>query len=298
MNINEALENYLQYISVVDQKALTTIQNYKQDLNQYLTFLQSLEIYDTKDISTQLIEQFILCESHRKQTNSMNRMIVSIRTFHNYLSATFPTITNPALHVRLNKKQRVLPTFLNTHDINTLFTSFTDDNPIEQYQHTILEVMYGCGLRVSEICSLQLNQLHLDQGFVRVIGKGNKERMLPIHKQASACLTYYLNHQRQQWNKRKLNQVFINQLGNPLTRQYVHTMIKNKLKQTHTNTHVSAHSFRHSYATHLLDGGADLRSVQELLGHQDIGTTQIYTHVQSNKLKSEYLKAHPRRNKK
>ena len=298
MKIHEAIENYIHYISVVDQKALTTIENYKQDLIQYEAYLKNQGIDEMEDITYAIIESFVLEQSQSKKTNSINRMVVSIRNFHYFISYNFSSVANPAMFLKLSKKSSKLPLFLNESDIEEFLGSFDDQDAIGMYHHSIIELMYGCGLRVSEVCNITMNQLHLSQGFVRCIGKGSKERMVPINDHAKYCLETYIQTIRNEWNTKKLPYLFINHLGNRLNRQYVHKMIKNKLNELDLNDKISAHSFRHSFATHLLNGGADLRSVQELLGHSDISTTQVYTHVQTSRLKDAYLKAHPRRKSK
>ena len=297
MKIQEAIENYLHYISVVDQKALTTINNYKQDLIQYEAYLKSQGIKEMEEITYTLIESFVLMQSQSKKTNSINRMVVSIRNFHYFISYNFTTIANPAMFLKLSKKSNKLPLFLNESDTEIFLGSFDDEDNVGMFHHSIIELMYGCGLRVSEVCNLTMNQLHLSQGFIRCVGKGNKERMVPINNHAKYCLDTYIQTIRSEWNTKKLSYLFINHLGNRLNRQYIHKMIKNKVQELELSDKISAHSFRHSFATHLLNGGADLRSVQELLGHSDIATTQVYTHVQTSRLKEAYLKAHPRRKK-
>lgn len=291
MKLHEAIENYIHYISVIDQKALTTIDNYKNDLVQYESFMHEHNIEDVETIEYKDIEAFIQNQALSKKMNSINRMIVSIRNFHYYVTYNFPSIANPAMHVKLSKKGNKLPSFLNENDLELFIGAFNDKKAVDLYQHAIIEVMYGCGLRVSEVCNLQMNQLHLQQGIIKAVGKGNKERLIPINQHAIDCLQLYFDGPRAFWNTKKLHYVFINQRGNRLTRQYVHSMIKRKLTELEMNDTISAHSFRHSFATHLLNGGADLRSVQELLGHSDISTTQIYTHIQSDRLKHEYLQA-------
>ncbi|MDH6366365.1 MULTISPECIES: tyrosine recombinase [unclassified Breznakia] len=291
MKLHEAIENYIHYISVIDQKALTTIDNYKNDLVQYESFMHEHNIEDVETIEYKNIEAFIQNQALSKKMNSINRMIVSIRNFHYYVTYNFPSIANPAMHVKLSKKGNKLPSFLNENDLEMFIGAFNDKKDVDLYQHAIIEVMYGCGLRVSEVCNLQMNQLHLQQGIIKAVGKGNKERLIPINQHAIDCLQLYFDGPRAFWNTKKLHYVFVNQRGNRLTRQYVHSMIKKKLMELEMNDTISAHSFRHSFATHLLNGGADLRSVQELLGHSDISTTQIYTHIQSDRLKHEYLQA-------
>ncbi|MFV0382163.1 MAG: tyrosine recombinase [Breznakia sp.] len=298
MLLREAIEDYMHYISVINQKSLSTIKSYKQDLVQYERYLQEYGTHDVNEITSDIIECFLQQQSLQKSSNSLNHMSVSIRNFHNYLSYRYDYIQNPALHLRLRKHGKKLPIFMNEHDMKIFLSSFDEMNEQDIYHHCIVELMYGCGMRVSEVCNLKMNQLHLKQGFVRCIGKGNKERMIPIHDIAGELIHMYLETIRSVWNIKKLPFVFINKRGNVLNRQYVHMLIKQKLKELDLDDHISAHSFRHSFATHLLNGGADLRSVQELLGHSDIGTTQIYTHIQTARLKEVYKQSHPRGKKK
>lgn len=289
MEIDEAIEDYIHYISVVDQKAITTIKSYSTDIHEYQYFIKSKGIVNTNDITYSDIEEFIQQLPIEKKPNSINRMIVTIKGFHKYIAYTYNTI-NPAIYLKSMKQGRKLPVFMSDFDIDKFLNSFTDSDE-DQFELSIFEVLYSCGLRVSELCNLTMNQLHLQQGFIRVIGKGDKERMIPINKIAQEHLKFYLETMRKDWNGNKLNYVFINRLGHKLNRQYVHNIIKRRLRTLDMNPNISAHTFRHSFATHLINHGADLRSVQELLGHSDISTTQIYTHINTEKLKSVYNEA-------
>ena len=156
------------------------------------------------------------------------------------------------------------------------------------YKRQILLTLYSCGLRVSELCSLKRNDVHLSEKILKVTGKGDKERIIPIVDACVQQMELYLNLVRKNWQKKTLPNFFINQYGRVLTRQYVHNLIKKKCEECNLNPNLSAHSFRHSFASHLLDGNADLRIVQELLGHSDIQTTQIYTHIQNKRLVNAY----------
>lgn len=293
MVITEAIEDYVHYIKVVDQKALKSVQAYENDLHIYLDYLTSLEITQMEDITYSILQDFITIQRSQKKSASVNRMIATLHNFHHYITYTYPNIHDASVFLRSSKGGRKLPHYFNQSDIDVLLDSF-DHSDIGMYHHAILELLYSCGLRVSEVCSLTLNQIHLEQGFLRVIGKGNKERMIPVHSRAIKALREYLEVVRPTWEKKRQPFVFLNQRGNPLSRQYVHTLIKKKLEELGLDASLSAHSFRHSFATHLLDGGADLRIVQELLGHSDIQTTQIYTHVQNKRLKDAYSNFHPR----
>ncbi|MEG0526852.1 tyrosine recombinase [Amedibacillus sp. YH-ame10] len=307
MKIEEAFEDYMHYIVSVDQKSNATIQSYRTDLKEYVQYLKQENISDMNDIEYQHIQNFLdflgkdqydgtsLIRSKRKGS-SINHMITSIHMFHRYITMAYPQIMDPAIHIRSKKTPKHLPVYFNIDDMDRLLNSFGNSDQ-ELFEKAILELLYGCGLRVSECCGLLLNQTHLEQGFLRVIGKGDKERMVPMHERCVKALRVYLEVVRKGWERRRSPYVFINASGNPLTRQYVHTLIKSKLKEQNLNEQLSAHSFRHSFASHLLDGGADLRVVQELLGHSDIATTQIYTHIQNKRLQSVYTSFHPRAKK-
>ncbi|MDE6475681.1 MAG: tyrosine-type recombinase/integrase [Erysipelotrichaceae bacterium] len=292
MQITDAMEDYMHYIKVIDQKALTTIRSYEYQLQLYVSYLKAKGIHKMQEITYEDIQTFLKEQGEIKKKASVNHITSLIRNFHRFISYTYDHIPNPSMYIRNTKVPRTLPHYFNMEDMQTLFQSFTDSD-IDIFHRAILEVLYGCGLRISELCSLTLHQIHLEQRFIRCIGKGDKERMIPIHKRAVKALEIYLHTLRVKWGQKSIY-VFIDHKGKQVTRQYVHTMIKKRLADLGLNQELSAHSFRHSFASHLLDGGADLRVVQELLGHADIATTQIYTHIQNKRLKLAYEKAHPR----
>lgn len=293
MNKEEALQEYLHYIRVIDQKSLATIRSYEQELREYIAFLQSKDIIQIEDVSYVILQEFLSLQSEQKKASSVNHLITSIHMFHRYLTMNYPRIPDPAMHIQGRKTTKRLPLYFNSKDIECLLDSFSA-NDMDLFHKAVLEILYGCGLRVSEVCELTLNQLHLEHGFLRVIGKGDKERMVPMHERSVQAVSAYLTLVRPSWIVRRSPYVFVNALGHQLTRQYVHTMIKERLRFCGLDERLSAHSFRHSFASHLLDGGADLRVVQELLGHSDISTTQIYTHIQNKKLKDAYASFHPK----
>lgn len=295
MEVREAIQDFMNYQQVVEQKANSTIASYRNDLHHYNTFMIEVPIHDIQDVDYACIQAFLTKQSDIKKNSSMNHLISVLRMLHRYLYITYQ-FDDPTLHIRSRKQIQKLPYFFNVHDVETLLESFRmDDEGL--FHKAMLEILYGCGLRVSELCQLRFQQLHLDQGFLRVIGKGDKERMVPMHQRSVEILRQYLELVRPTWVKKRSNYVFINHLGHAITRQSVHIFIKGKLEELGLDTRLSAHSFRHSFATHLLDGGADLRSVQELLGHADISTTQIYTHVQTGRLQDAYRNCHPRNRK-
>lgn len=296
MKIQNALEDYIYHIKLIDQKAITTSKSYKQDLTKYTQYLSNKGITNMNEIQFNDIQEYLLSESITSQPATINHYIVAIRGFHNYISDKYSEILNPAMYLRSTKKGRKLPKVLNQDEVNAILSVKEENCDKQIFHQCILEVLYGCGLRVSECCNLKMNQIHLQEGIIKTIGKGNKERLIPINETAINYMNLYISTIRNDWNKKHLTNVFVNHLGNKLNREYVDKMIRNRASASGINKNISAHTFRHSFATHLLEGNADLRSVQELLGHSDISTTQIYTHVQTSRLKSTYLKTHPRHN--
>lgn len=293
MKLQEAYIDYIHNLQVIEHKALSTVSSYKSDLNQYLSFLKDRGIEKIEDVDFTIIQTFLQEQKTCRKSTSMNRLVSVIRMFHRYLTMTYTTFEDPTLHLESYRSSKKLPSYFNSNDIERLLNSF-QEYPIEIFHKAILETLYGCGLRVSELCSLQLHQLHLDQGYIYVLGKGDKERLVPMHKRSITALRMYLEQVRHAYERKRSSYVFLMANGNTLYRQYVHMLIKDKLKELGLDERLSAHSFRHSFASHLLDGGADLRVVQELLGHSNISTTQIYTHIQTKRLKEAYASFHPR----
>lgn len=297
MDISEAVDDFLHYIQAVDRKALKTVLSYQNDLNQYVSYMKETGINQMEDITYRNVQDFLAVQADSKQMSSMNHLISTLHGFHRYISLTYSNISDPVMFIRGSKKREKLPLYFSEFEMEELLDHFGESDQ-EVFERAICELLYGCGFRVSELCELTLTQLHLEQGYIFCIGKGSKERMVPVHKQAIAALQRYLVEIRPKWNKKKERVVFVNSRGNVLNRQYVHTMLKKNLKECNLDERLSAHSIRHSFASHLLDGGADLRVVQELLGHSDIQTTQIYTHVQNKRLKQAYIQFHPKAKKK
>ncbi len=287
MKFQEAIDDYLLNLKVVEQKSKQTVSSYVRNLNVYKSWLEEQNILDVESVSILEVDAFIHSYGASHASSSTNQMLASIRGFHKFTSSNHPQISNPTTYVHSMKNARHLPVYCSVNEIQQLLNSF-DGSDIGIYQRTILIVLYSCGLRVSELCNLTLKQVHLGEKVIQVTGKGNKERFIPMADFCVKQLQFYLSTIRKDWDVSHSSNVFINQYGRVCTRQYVHNLIKKKCKELNLNTDISAHSFRHSFATHLLDGKADLRVVQELLGHSDIQTTQIYTHIQDERLKRSY----------
>lgn len=287
MNITEAIQDYFINLQVIQHKSQKTIEAYKRNLETYQSYLNSISITLMEDITVAMLDDFLTFYNQNHSSLSTNQMLSSIRSFHKYTSLNHPNISNPSRYYHSFSKNKKLPSYFSENDLKILFSSFTDSD-LDIYWKTILLTLYCCGLRISELCALQLNQIHISHKILKVCGKGEKERIIPIAPICIEQMEVYLNTVRVKWDKNSSSYFFINHLGHVCTRQYVHKMIKKKIAECGLNPNLSAHSFRHSFATHLLDGQADLRVVQELLGHSDIQTTQIYTHVQNERLKKGY----------
>lgn len=289
MNLKEAMEDYQRHIEIVENKSKNTVLSYMRDLNVYTEYLDQHSIIEVEQVHVLTIENFLMDYMEDHKPSSGNRMLSVIRSFHSFTSMNHNRIHDPSLSIRGLHSSKHLPIYCSQEDISKLLSSFSNED-VDLYHKTIIELLYSCGLRVSELCELRLEQIHVHEKILRIQGKGNKERIVPIADSTLNLLLTYLNTIRSKWQKKRSVYVFINRYGKKCTRQYVHNMIKKKVSECNLDSRISAHSFRHSYASHLLDGGADLRIVQELLGHSDIQTTQIYTHIQNQRLTKDYDK--------
>lgn len=287
MDLHEALSDYKLNLSLVENKSKKTIEAYMSDLTHYINYLNQKNINNVEEITILTVDNYLNSLTKEYSSNSINRVLASVRSFHKFISLNHESIKDPTLYIHTHKHNEHLPIYASIQDLKVLFDSFSNSD-IDIYHKTILLTLYSCGLRVSELCSLKRNDIHLSEKILKVTGKGDKERIIPIVDACVQQMELYLNLVRKNWQKKTLPNFFINQYGRVLTRQYVHNLIKKKCEECNLNPNLSAHSFRHSFASHLLDGNADLRIVQELLGHSDIQTTQIYTHIQNKRLVNAY----------
>ncbi|MBP3868312.1 MAG: tyrosine recombinase [Solobacterium sp.] len=292
MKLTDALKRYLTELTVNEGKSVRTVKSYESDLKQYISFLEAEGIKDTKKISSELVEGFIIEQSLSKKGTSLSRMAASIRSFHQYLSYLYDE-KDPSLNIEVHRGVKSLPVFASVEQINTLMASFDDSNPEQLFHHALLELIYSCGMRVSEATSITVNRVDLDTGMVRILGKGNKERIVPIPKGSIPVLERYLHLVRPVYLKKNTNLFFLNRFGRKVTRESVEKLLREKCAELGFQEHITPHKLRHSYATHLLQGGADLRAIQEMLGHSDIKTTEIYTHVANRQMFESYARFHP-----
>lgn len=277
-----------------------TLDAYLSDIQRYKVFgEETLSFASPLFITQEHIEQFLyfLIEDCFLSERTLARNIASIRTFHQFLLAEKYATFDPTEHIESPKFTQKLPVVLNTHEIETLFAAINLQKPAGIRNRAILELLYSSGLRVSELTNLTYNHLHLTEGFVRVLGKGNRERLVPIGDYAVQYLQQYWTEVRAAKMPQRgfENHVFLNPSGKSFSRISIFNLVKKLCLAAGIEKNVSPHTFRHSFATHLVEGGADLRAVQEMLGHESITTTEIYTHLDSEHLRVVFTQFHPRK---
>lgn len=292
MKINNAINDYLLNLNTIEGKSDNTVKSYKRDLSFYNDYLNNINIENIEDISDVIINDYINELNSKYSSASINRAKTSIRNFHRFLNYKYD-LKDPSVNITVSKGEKRLPIYATKNEIKEIMDTFDDENQEDIFKHCILETIYGLGLRVSEACELKVSQVNLTDGFANIIGKGNKERLVPIPKETVEIMKLYFYNVRPLWLKGSSNYFFINKHSRKIYSKYVQLLIGNVLRELGIKKHITPHKLRHSYATHLLQGGADLRVIQELLGHSDISTTEIYTHVEEDRLKKSYLSAHP-----
>lgn len=285
------VNNFLAYLEIELNYSNNTIFSYTNDLNKYLIYLNNKDI---NKVSTKEIEHFLNTLDDLSDT-TLAHMISVLRSFYTYLVSVNEIKISPMDTIKQPKLGKHLPNYLTLDEVNNLL-NIEINTPFDGRNKAILELMYASGLRISEVIDLELKNIDFDECIVRVIGKGNKERIVPINDVALNAIKDYYDHYRNDLAiKGGVNELFLNNHGTKMTRQGIFKMIKKQCLLCGIKKNISPHTLRHTFATHLLQNGADLRIIQELLGHQDISTTQIYTHMTNEQLKNDYMKYHPRK---
>ncbi|HIF82503.1 MAG TPA: site-specific tyrosine recombinase XerD [Candidatus Marinimicrobia bacterium] len=289
-------QDYLIMLRVERNLSPRTLEAYQRDLKHYLSFIVDKDIISLSNISQMHIREYIRSLNEKGlAASSIARIFSSIRSYHKFLSAENYVNENPTLILTSPKAPKKLPHVLMEEEISGIINAVVETFQYAKRDKAIIEMLYSCGLRVSELCALSLNNLYLNDDMIRIMGKGSKERLLPVGGRAKIFLNDYLIHCRPGIQKDKgSSSVFLSRNGNPLTRAMINNILRKWSQVAGISKSVSPHTLRHSFATHLLEGGADLRFVQALLGHSDISTTQIYTHLDKHHLKEVYQTHHPR----
>lgn len=298
------VDGFLNHMRVEKGASSMTLISYRTDLSQFLEFLSNRNSLPQEAVDKDLFnhksvrEYLAYLQNNGLSRSTMARKLAALRSFVKYLCREDVLMSNPIAAVSTPKQEKKLPRFLYPKEVEALIDAPDVRLPGGARDKAILEVLYATGIRVSELVSMDLSDVYFDEGFIKVLGKGGKERIVPLGEKASEALTAYINGiRRSQEHKRGRDQkaVFLNKFGDRLTARSVRNIINKYVEEVAINQKVSPHTLRHTFATHLLNGGADLRSVQEMLGHVKLSTTQVYTHVTKDQLKAVHNKAHPRR---
>jgi integrase/recombinase XerC len=290
----EAFDKFIEYLKVERNASQYTVRNYEADLIGFFKFLQDENITSLDEVDKNVLRDYLyqLMESGFART-SIARKLSAVRSFYRYLQREELVTGSPAATISSPKLDRKLPEFLSQEETTRLVEAPDILAPAGQRDRAFLELLYASGLRVSELAGLNVDQINLETKEIRVWGKGSKERIVLIGEPAAQALSVYLKQGRPKLSRRGIPALFLNQEGGRLTVRSVQNLVQSYAKQAGIDKDVHPHMVRHTFATHLLNGGADLRVVQELLGHASLSSTQIYTHVSKSQAKKVYLAAHP-----
>ena len=294
----EAILDYLHFLQVERQLSDNTLASYRRDLDGYIEHLHTVQkltsLHEIQRSNILLHLEHLRNEGISART--IARHISSIRSFHQFLLRENLMKTDPTVHLEMPQIEQKLPKVLSIEEIDALILAPNREKPQGVRDVAMLELLYGTGMRISELIGLNIEDVHLTMGFVRVFGKGGRERIIPLGKSSIRAIEMYLQNARSklQGNYPKTDAFFINQRGKRLTRQGCWKLLKQHALKAMIKKELTPHTLRHSFATHLIENGADLRAVQEMLGHADISTTQIYTHISKTRLSEVYKQHHPR----
>jgi integrase/recombinase XerD len=298
MRWDSYIKGFKAYIKLEKSLSKNTIEAYIHDVEKLVQFLEFRNIaLSPKELQLSHLQDFVKWINELGMgARSQARIISGLRTFYKYLLLENLTQSNPTELLELPRLGRKLPDTLNAEEISLLISLIDLSKADGERNKAMLETLYGCGLRVSELTNLKISNLHFNEGFVSVIGKGNKERLVPIGSMAMKQIQSYIQGVRNHITVKRGQEsfVFLNRRGSKLSRVMVFLIIKELVEKSGLKKKISPHTFRHSFATHLVEGGADLRAVQEMLGHESITTTEIYTHLDREYLRSAILQFHPR----
>lgn len=290
------VNEFINYLAVERGLAQNTLESYGRDLRQFHSYLQNSQMDILRDSNRNTILNYLNnLQNKGRAVSTISRNLAAIKSFYQYLVRERYLEKDPAANLESPKLEKKLPKILSIQEIEELLKQPNSLMPTGLRDKAMLELLYATGIRVSELISLNISDINLDMGYIKCFGKGSKERIVPLGSIAAKCVQEYISKGRNKLVRTyEESALFVNHHGNRLTRQGFWKIIKKYALEANILKDITPHTLRHSFATHLLENGADLRSVQEMLGHADISTTQIYTHVTKNRLKEVYDKAHPR----
>ncbi|HNZ10213.1 MAG: Tyrosine recombinase XerD [Deltaproteobacteria bacterium ADurb.Bin151] len=294
--MRDLLDRYLNHLLIEKGAAGNTLEAYGRDLNRYASFLEQRGIDNPRFVVPETVVEFLVqIKGEGLSANSMNRALAALRGYYKFLLQEKVVDQSPLANIELAKVWMRLPDTVSKEEMNLILSQPGEETPKAQRDSAMLELLYATGLRVSELAGLTMNSINWQVGFLTVMGKGGKERVVPIGKTAYDSVRRYVDEARPKLVKSRTTDVlFLNRFGGAFTRQGLWKIIIHYVRKAGLQKNVHPHTFRHSFASHLLEGGADLRAVQVMLGHSDISTTQIYTHVTRDHLTQIHRKYHPR----
>lgn len=295
--MTDYLQQYINYLRFEKNLSDNSVSSYKNDLERYINYLSTQKINRPEYIQSKHIRRLLqLLSELGLSTSTLARNLSSIRSFHLFLISEDLIKSDPSEHVDGPKLRRHLPSVLTFDEIELLYLNISIDDPLGLRDRAMIEVLYACGLRISELLTLLLREIYFKEEFIRILGKGSKQRLVPISIRALNWVKKYLELSRPVLDKhqRSNGAAFLSIRGTIMSRMGFWKILQKYIRESGIRKEVHPHTFRHSFATHLLEGGADLRAVQEMLGHADISTTQIYTHLDRSYLQQEYKDYHPR----
>jgi len=298
MNWDQALKDYKEYLKIERGLSKNSILNYELDVKKLIHWLAVNEItLSPISITEETVQDFIYHIAKHVNPSSQSRVISGLRGFFNYLVFEEYRKTNPLELIESPKTARKLPDTLSLEEIDSIIEAVDLGKPQGERNRAIIETLYGCGLRVSELIDLKISDLFFEEGFIKVTGKGDKQRFVPIGEITKKFILIYKNEIRNHQDIQPLakDTLFLNRRGKGLTRAMIFTIVKNLTKRAGIQKTISPHTFRHSFATHLLENGANLRAIQQMLGHESITTTEIYTHLDKTHLTKVINEFHPRK---
>lgn len=294
------IKMFTTYLKLERGLSENSLESYELDVRKFLMYLGGYEQeYKLEEIDTSLVQEFLYSIAEIVAPTTQARIISGLKNFFNYFILEGYIEKSPVELIEAPKTGRKLPDTLSLKEIDLLISAIDQSTPEGFRNKVMLEVLYSCGLRVSELVGLRLSDLFFEEGFIRVIGKGSKHRFVPIDEHSMELITLYINTIRSQYTVKKESSdiVFLNRRGAQLTRAMIFTIIKRLAIEVELNKNISPHTFRHSFATHLLENGADIRAIQVMLGHESITTTEIYTHITTERLRVVLEDYHPRSKK-